>query len=291
MKLPRSFETGVELISNVYRKGVAMVTSTNYPRSDIHRQLTAFQVHLFQASRNAANNLALIGEAIDQSATSKKVTEIGTDVTGLRTSVEEISKVVKEVADLVSEEKFINNVSAVLEKNGALKDALLIIPGIYQILQKIADTVTSEGDPNSETLSINPEYWDVLRKGLQLLNTLEDWVLADDFQEADTAKLKRKHATSGTNTEFVELTYESLLHKFIALIKECQSLHISIEKVEELFKSLHDSFPKKDDSANRADYYCKIIQARTELVRLFSEDNISTLVSNPPNSGTTGAIS
>ena len=165
------------------------------------------------------------------------------------------------------------------------------IPNIAQTLQKIADAVTSGGDPNSETLSINPEYWDVLRKGLQLLNTLEDWVLADDFQEADTAKLKKKHATSGTNTEFIEVTYESLLHKFTTLIKECQSLPIAIEEVEKLFKPLHDSFPLKDDPANRADYYCKIIQARTELVRLFSTDSISTWVSNPPNNGTTGAIS
>jgi hypothetical protein len=260
--------------------GSIYFTGTANPKHGIHR------LNALRASLNPELSTDQIVKAIDASETYKKVTEIGAAVTGLGTMVTGLETTVSEIAVSVSEENIINNVSAALSQNAVLAE----IPNIAQTLQKIADAVTSGGDPNSETLSINPEYWDVLRKGLQLLNTLEDWVLADDFQEADTAKIKKKHATSGTNTEFLEVTYESLLHKFIALIKECQSLPISIiEEVENLFKPLHDSFPKKDDPANRADYYCKIIQARTELVRLFSTDSISTWVSNPPNNGTTGA--
>lgn len=98
---------------------------------------------------------------------------------------------------------------------------------------------------------LSGESFDKLRKCLQLLNRLEDWVLADDF---------------AGRTEIVEKEFQSLM-------KKCQST--ALASLEEIgpdisgdFTALHEGFPQQDNLQKRARYYVRIMRTRTHILRL-----------------------
>lgn len=262
--------------------GSILYTGTASPKHGFHR-LTALQAFL-----NPAATQAQIKQAIDTSVTigtivtnvdpqnlikqvdlaindSLLVKDIATDVkkfksltpADLKQAVDD-SKEIGAIKDLVKHEALKGLLAAVLDEHPKIQ-------AIKQSVLKIQQTVSKGSD-----CTIATDRWEILRKGFQLLNRLEDWVLADKFDGVPSGRLRQK--PDAMAPEFQQEAFKSMLAEFINRSLENNNLQGLSASINSLFEELHQDFPKQDDATTRAGYYCKLISARSSLIQLFSQD-------------------
>lgn len=247
--------------------GSTLYSGTANPKHAIHR-LNALQAYLnpvvietrVKSAINSSPMLNTIATNVESNNLSAKVDSAlsrNVEIRSIKNKVDNFQSLTKgELEAAVNASKEVIAIKALVDHE-AIKKLLDDVLNANPKIQKIEQALATAGD-----CVITTESWLLLRKGFQLLNRLEDWVLAEEFQGLASTKLKQN--PDQMPPEFKQDEFNSLLEQLIEALRPHGS-DTKLVSVKGVFETLKRDFPKQNNNDQRAQYFGELAMARFQL--------------------------